>query len=102
MRERVAVRATSLDLGPSSRRSRLDLTSQLASGRRAEHLPIERLPVRRDPLLRRSEGDQSGAHDVVELVLELVLDVVARVRVRLLREQVGDVVRAADLEPNLK
>ena len=68
-----------------------------------EQLLVEQLPVRSDLLLGRAEVDRSGAHRLVRAVLQFVFHVVAR-RVpwkgRLLRVQVGDVVRAAELQRN--
>jgi len=46
---------------------------------------VERLPVTRDAALSSSKGHGSRTDEIVELVLQLVLDVVARMRVRLLR-----------------
>ena len=75
-----------------------------SAGRRdPEHLLVERLPVRRDLPLDAAEGHRPVADEVVELVLELVLDVeagrVGRQR-RLFGVEVGDVVGAAELEPD--
>lgn len=68
-----------------------------------EQLLVEQLPVRSDLLLGRAEVDRSGAHRLVRAVLQFVFHVIAR-RVpwkgRLLRVQVGDVVRAAELQRN--
>ena len=79
-------------------RARARVLTEAAARRDAEHVLVERLPVRRDLPLDGAERHRAVADEVVELVLELVLDVVAGVRVAFSGIEVGDVVRAAEFE----
>ena len=92
--------------GRDSRFIRLGLTMcsrLLVAGRMTEHLSVELLPVRSDAPLRFSQADPSGADQRVQPRVEPVLDHVSGGVVRegvLLREQVGNVVGAAQPERN--
>src|SRR5215470_8133686 len=72
-------------------------------GSATEYLPVEPLPVRGDAPLRGPQADPARANPRAQPGIERVLGEVARRVVRegvLLREQVGNVVGAAQSEGN--
>src|SRR5260370_23045277 len=72
-----------------------------ARGQRAPllwHLIVDRQPIGRDLDLGSLQWDRARAHLVVQKVLDLILLVKSRLRAGRLRPEVGDVVRAPQLQ----